>query len=58
MGKHPDINYKRIGFHEEDASEEIKERFIGKRIPETNRKKGKVNPCLYFENTSKDKSKT
>lgn len=56
--KYPNINYKRIGFHGEDAGEEIKERFIGKRIPETYRKKGKANPCLYSKNTLKDKSKT
>lgn len=52
------FNYKRIGFHGEDAGEEIKECFIGKRIPETYRKKGKANPCLYSKNTLKDKFKT
>lgn|GEM_PF-1152398 len=40
----------RYAFHGEIAPEEIRSRFVGKRIPETYRKKGMAYPVLYSKN--------
>lgn len=45
-----DHNDKRYGFVGEEASEEIKEQYLYKRIPEKYRKKGASNPIKYSYN--------
>ena len=48
--KDPDPDSKRIGFCGKRASEEIRERFIHKKIPGKYCKQGQSNPCLYSKN--------
>lgn len=45
-----DKNSGRMAFCGKRASEEIRERFIHKKIPEKYRKQGQSNPCLYSKN--------
>lgn len=40
-------NTKRIGFKGKEASNEISEKFVNKRLPEEFRKKGSANPAQY-----------
>ena len=48
--KDPDPDSKRIGFCGKRASEEIRERFIHKKIPGKYCKQGQSNPCQYSKN--------
>ena len=43
-------NRKRYAFNGEVASEEIREKFVGKRVPDKYIKKGLANPTLYSKN--------
>jgi hypothetical protein len=45
--RHNEDMQDRIEFDGKEASEEIKRKYIGKRIPQEYRRKGLASPCLY-----------
>lgn len=47
-------SYNRLGFHGRIASEEIRNLYNGKKIPDSYRKKGAANPIRYNFNLSKE----